>query len=211
MRMFKLIAALPAVLLLGPLLGPDAALAHHPIGGMTPQTMWHGLLSGIGHPIIEPDHLAFILLAGAISALAVGGFRIAAAFVLASLCGVAVHLALAGLPLIEPAVAASVLLAGILLASGGQLAAPTWMALVAVAGLLHGYAYGEAVLGAQTTVVGAYLIGLGVVQLTMAMLAMLVMRTLTVAPALRPARVRTAGYTFSVAGALLLMAALVQA
>ena len=37
------------------------AIAHHPMGGNTPSTLWEGLLSGVGHPIIGFDHLAFIV------------------------------------------------------------------------------------------------------------------------------------------------------
>jgi hypothetical protein len=40
------------------------ASAHHPMGGTTPQTLWHGLLSGFGHPVIGLDHLAFVVAMG---------------------------------------------------------------------------------------------------------------------------------------------------
>ena len=30
------------------------AFAHHPLGGAAPETMLHGFLSGVGHPIIGP-------------------------------------------------------------------------------------------------------------------------------------------------------------
>ncbi|PKO63289.1 MAG: urease accessory protein UreJ, partial [Betaproteobacteria bacterium HGW-Betaproteobacteria-17] len=41
------------------LVASTSALAHHPMGGMTPQTLSQGLLSGLGHPVIGLDHLAF--------------------------------------------------------------------------------------------------------------------------------------------------------
>jgi urease accessory protein len=41
------------------LLYTTAAFAHHVMGGETPSTFVDGLLSGIGHPIIGADHLAF--------------------------------------------------------------------------------------------------------------------------------------------------------
>jgi len=64
------------------------------------------------------------------------------------------------LPLIEIVVALSVLLAGFLIASGLRLSVPTWSAFFAAAGLLHGYAFGEAIYGAETSSLSAYLIGL---------------------------------------------------
>ena len=35
------------------------ALAHQPMGGVVPETLLHGLMSGVGHPIIGLDHFAF--------------------------------------------------------------------------------------------------------------------------------------------------------
>ena len=47
------------------------ALAHHPLGGLPMDTFAHGLLSGIGHPMLGFDHLFFIALIG-IAALYTG-------------------------------------------------------------------------------------------------------------------------------------------
>src|SRR5215510_12231222 len=33
-----------------------SAFAHHVMGGKTPSTFVEGLLSGVGHPVIGPDH-----------------------------------------------------------------------------------------------------------------------------------------------------------
>src|SRR5262249_57584778 len=46
------------------------AFAHHMMGGRTPSTFMEGLLSGLGHPVIGLDHLAFLLAVG----VAVGVF-----------------------------------------------------------------------------------------------------------------------------------------
>ena len=46
----------------------SAALAHHPLGGMTPTSFTEGFLSGIGHPVIGFDHLAFVIAVGLIAA-----------------------------------------------------------------------------------------------------------------------------------------------
>ena len=81
------------------------AQAHHMMGGRTPSTFTEGLLSGLGHPVIGIDHLAFILAMG----VAVG-----------------------------------------------------------IAGLFHGYAFGESIFGAETSPLAAYLLGLVIVLLGIA-------------------------------------------
>ena len=79
------IKGLQRVALLGMLAVAMAApaAAHHPLGGGTPTTAWHGLLSGIGHPVIGFDHLAFIIAVGIASAF-VGLRYIAPAIFVAS-------------------------------------------------------------------------------------------------------------------------------
>ena len=146
------------------LLSAGPAAAHHPMGGVTPATFLQGLLSGFGHPIIGLDHLAFLIAVG----LAVGLGRLPlatpAAFVLASGAGVALHVAGIGLPAGEFLVAASVVALGVALAAGARLALPPALLLFALAGVLHGHAYGEAVFGAEATPIVAYLLGLFIVQ-----------------------------------------------
>jgi urease accessory protein len=140
------------------------AAAHHPMGGATPSTLVEGLLSGLGHPVIGIDHLAFILAVG----VAVAVYRLhlltPVVFVGASAAGVALHLLGANLPAAELLVAGSVLLLGGLLLGGVRIPASGWAALFAAAGVVHGYAYGEAVVGAEAGPVWAYLAGLAVVQ-----------------------------------------------
>ena len=43
---------------------PTLAVAHHPLGGMPMETFAHGVLSGIGHPVLGFDHLFFVALVG---------------------------------------------------------------------------------------------------------------------------------------------------
>ena len=50
-------------------LSSGTAFAHHAMDYQMPQTFVQGLLSGFGHPIIGPDHLAFILAIGLIGTL----------------------------------------------------------------------------------------------------------------------------------------------
>ena len=75
------------------------ALAHHPIGGMAPQTIWHGFLSGIAHPIIGFDHLAFILAFGLMTDFVKHQFGAALLFVAAMTCGTLLLLTGGTLPL----------------------------------------------------------------------------------------------------------------
>jgi urease accessory protein len=146
------------------LLAAAPASAHHVMGGRTPSTFMEGLLSGLAHPVIGPDHLAFLLAVGV--AVGVGGLNLAlpVVFVAAMAIGVVVHVNGIGLPAAEIIVALSVLLTGLLIAYGRALPVAVWATLFAVAGLFHGYALGESIYGAETTPLDAYLLGLVVIQ-----------------------------------------------
>src|SRR5437879_6723963 len=106
-----------------------SAFAHHVMGGATPSTLVEGLLSGIAHPVIGPDHLAFLLAIGI--AVGIGGLNLAlpALFVVASAIGVMLHVNGINLPGAEIVVACSVLLAGFLLARGRALSVWMWAGL----------------------------------------------------------------------------------
>lgn len=143
---------------------PGAALAHHPMGGEVPSTLWHGLASGLAHPVIGPDHLAFLLAIGLVAGLAGWGLARPMLFVLASLAGVAAAWLGLMLPAVEWIVAATVLAAGAALLAGRAVPVAAWMALLAVAGIAHGQAYAAELLGAEATPILGYLIGLAVVQ-----------------------------------------------
>jgi urease accessory protein len=139
------------------------ALAHHPHGGEMPTNALQGFLSGLGHPVIGLDHLAFVVAAGLLAA-AVAGLIIPLGFVLASLVGTGMHLMALTLPAPEFFISASVLMFGALLAMRQPLS--TWIltGLAALAGVFHGYAYGEAIVGADAEALLAYLAGFAVVQ-----------------------------------------------
>ena len=160
---FALTAAAAASLLAA---GP--ALAHHVMDGALPATFAQGLLSGLGHPVIGPDHLAAILAAGLLAAAAGASPLLPLAFVLASLAGVGLHLALLDLPAAEALVALSVVALGLALAARHLLPQRGRGAILATAfaaaGALHGYAFGESIVGAEPTPLYAYLLGLALVQ-----------------------------------------------
>jgi urease accessory protein len=142
----------------------STASAHHLMGGKTPSTFTDGILSGVGHPIIGPDHLAFLVALG----IAVGVWRLSLLtpflFLLAMGCGVAAHVAAVNIPLSELIVAVSVLTAGVLIALDWNISSTAWAAIFGVAGFFHGYAYGESIYGAEPTPLVAYLVGLVAVQ-----------------------------------------------
>ena len=148
-----------------------SALAHHPMGGETPTTFGQGLLSGIGHPVLGLDHLAFVIAVG-IAAFAIGSrFALPFFFILATLIGTGLHLMAIDLPMAEFVISLSVALAGLLLITSKKIPFVAYAALFAVAGLFHGHAYGEAIFGAETTPVIAYLAGFGVTQYAIAVVA----------------------------------------
>ena len=63
------------------------AFAHHPMGGALPQNFLNGILSGIAHPIIGFDHLAFILTFGIIASYFKNKFILPLYFITFSLIG----------------------------------------------------------------------------------------------------------------------------
>ena len=147
------------------LMAPTMALAHHPMGGATPATFWHGFLSGVGHPMIGLDHFAFVVAAGIASALAGARLLLPATFIAATIVGCL--LASVGglaLPLGEYAIAASVIAIGAMVMSGSTIPPMAYAALFAVAGLFHGGAYAEAIIGAEATPLAAYLAGFALIQ-----------------------------------------------
>ena len=181
------LAGLPLLLAAAP------AFAHHPLGGMVPDTFMHGLLSGIGHPVIGIDHFAFVVALG----LAAAFMRNVWAPPLAAVAGMTAGCLLAvgsvALPIVEPVVALSVLLLGGMVLFGRSLSAPVAAALFAVAGIFHGAAYGEAVIGAEPTPVIAYLIGLAAVQMAIALGAAAIVRSVWKAASAAAVQPRLAG------------------
>ena len=146
------------------LAGPSPVLAHHVIDNRLPQGFAEGLLSGLGHPIIGPDHLAMLVAIGVCAGLARHPFFLAAAFIAATLAGVGLHLRSFDLPFVEQLIVLGILLVGGLMMAGRVLSAPVSAALFAVLGICHGYAYGESIVGAWATPLAAYMTGLAAIQ-----------------------------------------------
>ena len=155
------LVVLPNTLMLA---GVASAQAHHVMGGRVPATFAQGLFSGLGHPIIGIDHLAFLVAMGIVVGVAGLSLVIPLLFIIASALGVALHVSGITLPIAELVVATSVLVAGAAIATGGRPRAWAWLALFSIAGLFHGYAFGESIFGAERTPLIAYLLGLVIVQ-----------------------------------------------
>lgn len=157
---------------IGFLLAIEPATAHHATGGRIPANFVEGFLSGLAHPVVGLDHLAFVVAIGLIAAGQSRGALIPAAFLLAAMAGTGVHVLSIDLPAAEIVIATSVI------ALGGMLALekhPNFSALAvlgALAGLFHGYAYGEAIVGAEMMPLVAYLAGFTLIQYAIAMVAL---------------------------------------
>lgn len=178
------------------------ASAHHLMGGRTPSTFVEGILSGLGHPVIGADHLAFLVGLGV--AVGIGGLSLFSPllFLIAMACGVAAHVAAINVPGAELIIAVSVLAVGALLATGRTVHAGWWMALFIVAGFFHGYAFGESIYGAESTPLAAYLFGLVAIQSAIAVGVALATRALwqtKLAPRLAGAAIGGIGFAALVA------------
>ena len=157
---------------------PLSASAHHFMDGGLPETFAQGFLSGVGHPVIGLDHVAFIIGAGFSLALSKRGTWGIIALIGGSLFGAALHLSGFGLLWDEVGVAISVILIGVVVMAHRPIELPWLSSGLALAGALHGYAYAETIFGAEAAPLGAYLIGFCLVQLGIAASALVIHRRL---------------------------------
>jgi urease accessory protein len=157
---------LPGLLLLAP-----AAEAHHLMELLHLQpTPISGLLSGLAHPLLGPDHLLFLL------ALALVGLQRRLSWMLGllatGLLGSGLGLILPGLPGSEALVSLSLVAVGLVLFKR----LPTAVLLPAFA--LHGYALSASVLGWTSAPLASYLFGLLIAQGALLLLSLTVLREL---------------------------------
>ena len=146
----------------------ESAAAHHAMDGTAPTTFWHGLLSGLAHPIIGLDHLAYLVCLGIVAGPSGRVVSLPALFVGSMFAGINAHLVDFDFPGVEIAVGASVAIIGILLATGSAMSTRLVLGLLGAAGYAHGYALAESVVGAEPAPVFAYLIGLSAIQFAIA-------------------------------------------
>ena len=154
------------------------AFAHHVMGGRMPATFGEGILSGLGHPVIGLDHFGAVVAVGCLAAVHRAASALVVAFVLAMMAGVALHLHGATVPGTEMLVALTVIALGALMLHHRQVPAGVALVLFAVVGVIHGYALGELIYGAEPTPLYAYLLGLAVIQGAIALGAAKIARSL---------------------------------
>ena len=171
----------------------EPAAAHHVMGGGLPGTFTEGFLSGVGHPIIGLDHLAFVVAVGLAAIALPKRYWLPLAFVGATVVGVVVHLAALDLPAAEVVIALSVALIGALLILGKTGKTALWLSLFAFAGLFHGYAYGESIVGAEPTPLLAYVGGFALIQYAIAVSAMVLVDRMLKTAAVPSLSTRIAG------------------
>jgi len=170
-RSWRPMALAASVIIAGFLFRALPVFAHHPFGGETPDTALTAFLSGLGHPIIGLDHLAFVIATGLVAVVTGHGLLIPITAVIASMVGTGIHLINLDLPRPELVISASVLGFGILLAMKTPPNTGIVVTLAALAGIFHGYAYGEAIFGAEMGPLVAYLLGFAIIQLAIALVA----------------------------------------
>lgn len=174
------------------------ALAHHPNGGEIPSTFSSGFMSGLGHPVIGIDHLVFVIAIGLLAALTnKWGMVIPTSFVMATAIGTGIHLQNISLPGAELVISASVLVMGIFLAQKDRPNLALLTVLGAIAGIFHGYAYGESIVGAETTALTAYLVGFCSIQLGVSAIAFGLAKRIIARPNKSAILLRFAGFTIS--------------
>lgn len=161
------------------------------------ETFAHGVLSGIGHPILGFDHLFFVVIVG-IAALYTGrALTASGGYIAAMLVGCLMMSLGIGLPAKEIVIGLSLLVVGTLVLSGRPLGFLPAIAIFAVFGLFHGSAFGDAIAQQEAGIGGAvlvgYLIGLGVVQFLIAAASGWVAKTLWKATEAKAVQARLAG------------------
>jgi urease accessory protein len=173
---------LPGAAGLAVLLAATPASAHHlmELFQQARPTLLSGLLSGLGHPMLGPDHLLFLLALGLVGLRQSGRWMVALLSV--GLASTGLGLLMPGLPGAELLVALSLVVVGLVLC--GRLPRPVLLPAFA----LHGYVLSASVIAWETTPLAGYLVGLLVSQ------ALLLLITLRVVQAwaqrARPGQIR---------------------
>jgi urease accessory protein len=169
-------------------LAATPAMAHHAMGGKMPTNFFQGLLSGVAHPVIGVDHLVMIVAIGLFAGIKCQGLALPIAFCLAAMVGTGLHLLSMSLPGAELWVSGSVLALGLLMLVQARLNLAAIFGLIGLAGLFHGYAYGESIFGVEGTPLVAYLIGFTAIQMAIGVGAAQIAKTMDLA------KFRSAGF-----------------
>lgn len=193
---------------LAALLLATPASAHHAMEGRVPANAFEGFMTGLAHPVIGIDHLAFVVAVGLLALTKRQGIWVPISFVIAALGGTAVHLMGVDLFASEFFTATSVLAFGILLALPKAPHVAVMIALGAIAGIFHGYAYGEAIVGAETMPLVSYLAGFTAIQIGITLLAFKLGKAAVQLVDRTPVSLRFAGFTICGLGAAFMVSRL---
>lgn len=174
------------------------AMAHHAMGGRTPSNFFEGFLTGLAHPLIGFDHFSFIVAVGLLAPIKRQGILIPIAFIISAMLGTGLHIFELSLPGAELLVSGSILLFGILLVMKDSPNTFKIALLSAIAGIFHGYAYGESIFGAEITPIFAYLVGFTTIQIVVSASAFAISKKLLQynKQQAMPANLRSAGLVF---------------
>ena len=189
------------------LIVPSTVYAHHPLAGAPMETFTHGLLSGVGHPLLGFDHLFFVLAIGVAAVFTARRYATPLAYIGAMLIGCLAMSYGVGLPAKELVIAASLVVLGAAVLRGKALGTLPAVALFAGFGLFHGSAFGDSI-ATQEAAMGAgvlvgYLIGLGVLQYAIAVGMGCLVTGFLKATEARDLRVRIGGAMVAGAGVFL--------
>lgn len=104
-----------------------------------------GFAAGLAHPFLGLDHLAAMLAVGLWAAQLGGRARLLVPLAFVTMMAVGAALAVSGvrLPAVEPAIGASVLVLGLLIAFAARLPLVLGLALTGAFALFHGHAHGS--------------------------------------------------------------------
>lgn len=158
---------------------PAPAMAHHlmDLTHGTP-TAWTGLLSGLAHPVLGPDHLLFLCSLSLVGLKQRSSWMLA--LLLTGLLGSGLGLLTPGLPGAEAAVAFSLVVVAMVWLDHW----PKLLLLPAIG--LHGYVLSATVLGWNQAPLAFYGLGLLISQAALLLVSLTVLRSL--ADALSPQR-----------------------
>jgi urease accessory protein len=175
------------------------ALAHTGVG------IGGGLGAGLAHPFFGLDHLLAMLSVGALGAVA-GGialWALPATFMGVMALGGVLALGGIDLPGVEPGIAASLVVFGLLLATRAGLPTAAAVAVVAVFALFHGHAHGAELpeMAAPVPYVLGFVAATGILHLLGIAIALGLKRL----PAWSDLSVRAAGGAVAACGAILLI------
>ena len=154
--------------------------------------------------------MAFIVVLGIVAPLMRAGIPMILAFVATAAIGTYARAVNFDYPYVEQLVSLSVVAAGLLIALGLGARKLIWVPLALIAGLLHGYAFGEEVLGADGPVIAAYMIGVTVVCLAIVLAAMLLSSKVLFLSEAGSRPLRIGGALVSILGIILLAQLMMQ-